>query len=169
MVDDPQDLLRLADEVEKATGPDRGLDARIWCIVGNELGHDDPAHRHRLMRPLQPRICIMGRWLGSALEKYPDDVEGVAHTWRVPALTGSLDAAMTLVPDNLRLMLCEWDADILRPQGPWQAVLCKPGCDPSFEAMYGFRCDHAATPALALCAAALKARAHSTKDTSNVG
>lgn len=75
--------------------------------------------------------------------------------------TGCLDAAMTLVPEGLRLMLSEWDDEKhLRSKGPWQAVLCEPGSDASFDLMRGYRCDHAATPALAICAAALRARHH---------
>lgn len=78
-----------------------------------------------------------------------------------PEYTASLDAAMALVPENLRLMLSEWDdEEHLRPRGPWQAVLTVPGAGSSFAEMDGAgRCEHAATPALALCAAALKARA----------
>jgi hypothetical protein len=73
--------------------------------------------------------------------------------------TSSLDAAMTLVPAGLRLAFSEWDDEKhLRPRGPWQAILTKAGSGSSFNDMLGYRCDHAATPALAVCASALRAR-----------
>jgi hypothetical protein len=139
-------LLALAERCEAASGPDRYLDARIWCEVGNHLGFDDPPQKHRLMRPLQPRICIMGRWLGSALDKYPEDVEGVAYNWRVPAFSASLDAAMTLRPKG-------WVLSSVAEHGAKRAGACWtiPG---------KYDCGTmAATPALALTAAALRARA----------
>lgn len=134
-------LLALAERVERLEGPDREVDARIWCVVGNDLGHDDPPHRHRLMRPLQPRICIIGRWLGSALDKYPEDVEGVAHNWRVPAFSASINAVMKLVPDGQGWAYLDR-----------RAIVRLPG---SMVHEFG----EAATPALALTAAALRARA----------
>jgi hypothetical protein len=92
------------------------------------------------------------------------DVDGViaveGRAMLVKPYTASLDAAMSLVPEGLRLTLSEWDDEKhLRPKGPWQAILSRPGCDASFDAMRGYRCDHAATPALALTAACLRARA----------
>lgn len=33
MIADPADLLRLADEVETMEGPDREMDARVWCAL----------------------------------------------------------------------------------------------------------------------------------------
>lgn len=129
-------LIALAEKVESLTGPCRETDGLIARAAGFEvLPHPqtaDPMYRHyggMLMNP-------------------------------VPAFTASLDAAMTLVPEGLRLMLSEWDDEAhLRAKGAWQSVLSKPGCDASFDAMRGYRCDHAATPALALTAAALRARA----------
>lgn len=96
-------LISLAERVERLAGPCREVDCLIWIEVGNELGFDDPQQKWRLRRPLQPRICVMGRWLGSALEKYPEDVAGVALNWRVPEFTASIDAAMTLVPKGMIL------------------------------------------------------------------
>lgn len=142
-------LLALAAQCEAASGPDRELDARIWCEVGNELGHDDPPQKHRLMRPVQPRICIMGRWLGSALDKFPEDIEGVAHNWHVPALSASLDAAMTLIPAQYRLgTLLEFDGD-----GRWAAKLFNRGKPGGLPAAGG------SSAALAVVVACLRARA----------
>ena len=61
-------------------------------------------------------------------------------------------AALMMVPEGLRVNLSEWDdRKHLRPMGPWQCILTRAGkgnMDPFFA-----RCDHATTPALALCAA----------------
>lgn len=152
------DLMELASRVEAGEGPDRELDARIWCIVGNDLGYDDPPQKHRLMRPLQPRICIMGRWLGSALEKYPEDIDGVAHVWRVPAFTASTDAAMSLVPEGWG-----WQLSQSSTAGAWlisdgqQPIVFDGMSFPGVTAQVGVT---AATPARALTAACLRARAH---------
>ena len=112
-------------------------------------------------------------WRGNALVRTTDYYPigtidpGERNRWftghiGAPAYTTSIDVAMTLVPDGLRLTLSEWDDEKhLRPKGAWQAILSKPGSDASFDAMRGYRCDHAATPALALTAAALRARASS--------
>jgi hypothetical protein len=141
-------LLALAARCEVATGADRELDARIWCEVGNDLGYDDPPQRHRLMRPLQPRICIMGRWLGSALDKYPEDIEGVAYNWRVPKFTTSLDAALTLVPAGM-----QWNYD--SHYGMARIFHYWDGHEGPECSEYGAE---GSTPALALTAASLRAR-----------
>lgn len=142
------DLLKLAERVEAATGADRELDRE--CHLAAD---------YRLELPSQPaRYPDVGRWVR------PD---GIATGWLdvpsheyPPHYTASLDSAMALVPEGLRLMLSAWDDEKhLRARGPWQAVLSKPGADASFDLMRGYRCEHAATPALALTAAALKARA----------
>jgi hypothetical protein len=125
---DPQDLLRLADEVAAATGPDRELDEAILIAIGGKKKSAD-------------------WWLG------------FAYIGRViPAYTASLDAAMMLLRP-------EWGYEQRRPSD-----LGTHGCSveiwwvPAFpQKVHAI----AATPALALCAAALKARAHSTKESDN--
>lgn len=126
---DPQDLLRLADEVAAATGPDRDLNAAIhkavFCIV--------------CCRPLL-----------------------------APSYTASLDAAMTLIPPDHTVQLSDWDHPILREKGPWQAIVLPLGARGAMQQFtFTNRCDHAATAAAALTAAALRARAHSTKESDN--
>lgn len=91
-------------------------------------------------------------------------IEGHAYLWDPKdenhRYTSTLDAAIALIPEGLRLTFSEWDDEKhLRPRGPWQAILTKAGSGSSFNDMLGYRCDHAATPALAVCAAALRARA----------
>lgn len=161
MLSNSETLIALAERVEAATGADRELDARIWCEVGNKLGFDDPPQKHRLMRPLQPRICVMGRWLGSALDKYPEDAEGVAYNWRVPRLTSSLDAAVSLVPAGWGWMVSQPNekaiaSGLLKARTPVRGEV-QYGCDQRF-AVAG------ATPALALTAAALRALAQGQTD-----
>lgn len=134
MADDTQDLLRLADEVEKATGPDRRLDASIASLVRLEKV---PHWARTWSGPWKPTE------VGSVVLMQIDGTPGPHFMAR--EYTASLDAAMTLVPEGwFKLQpdsLKGWAA--LAVVGPWA---------------------HAATPALALCAAALKARAHSTKE-----
>jgi len=86
-----------------------------------------------------------------------DGLDGVGMYGDHPTYTASIDAAMTLVPEGMRVNLSEWDdEEHLRRAGPWQCILSVAGtCHANpFDA----RCDHAATPALALTAAALRAR-----------
>lgn len=124
-------LIALAERVEKAQGPDRALDARILMAIsgGSQADADYAA----------------------------SDPE---RTCAPPAYTASLDAAAALVPEGWRLAyLGEWDSETLRARGPWQAILIRAGEGDSFGPELSPRCNHAATPALALTAAALRARA----------
>lgn len=88
------DRMVLAGMIETAGGPSRLLDCHVWLIVGPVLGSP---FRPRGHTPILPSEIVQGRWLGSALEKYPDDVEGIAGNWRVPEFTRSLDAAKTIM------------------------------------------------------------------------
>jgi hypothetical protein len=159
-------LLPLIERVEQATGPDRELDCLIWIEVGSDLGFDDPPNMWALRRPVRPRICVMGMCLGSALEKYPEDVAGVARNWNVPHLSSSIDAAMTLVPEGWRLDRLQeswrtgrWNAVILKRATPSQLARF----DVGGQIVLADAKATGATPALALLAACL--RAHS--ETSN--
>lgn len=86
----------LAAEVEASRAPSRLLDCRTWLLVGPQLGHPFSL---RGTDPILPAEIVQGRWFGSALDKYPEDVAGVARNWRVPAFTSSQDAAATLFVD----------------------------------------------------------------------
>jgi hypothetical protein len=124
-------LLALAERCEKAEGPDRELDAAIAPLTG--LTVVDEGH------PIG-RMCY-------------DDI-GAAHL--MPRYTASLDAAMTLVPESWGWMVSQPNAKAL------SSGLLKERTPVMGEVQYG--CDQryavaAATPALALCAAALRARA----------
>lgn len=121
-------MTSLSERIENATEPCRELDAETALLLG-----------------IVERRLKRGEWL------YPDgSSNGLAP------YTSSIDAAMTLVPAGYILQLSEWDHDDLRAKGAWQAILTQAGKRNSD--MWGHRCDHAKTPALALCAAALRAR-----------
>lgn len=89
-----QQLLDLADTVEKLEGPSREVDAEIakaigWCFVGE--GHP------------------IGRvWYNP---------EGRAAT--LPAFTRSLDAAMTLVPEGWEWQIEAEETEMFFPPSPW--------------------------------------------------
>jgi hypothetical protein len=128
-------LLALAERCEQATGPDRELDAEIaWMLTAQD--------RKRLGPPdLRREIWHAGL---STPAWVPFENVSSFH----PNYTSSLDAAVTLVPEGwgyelrqnhsrLRRALCRmWDGRFIWPGGTV-----------------------AAGPALALCAAALRARA----------
>jgi hypothetical protein len=131
-------LLDLAARCEAAGKPSKALNREIALAVGwvrqtpSEARRSNPAWFH-------PDDCRDGHVL-------MDSLHGTTM-WREPLdYTASLDAAMTLVPDG------------------WHFSLHANGGDLSRAAVYGFApkpddwC-YGATPAVALCAAALRARA----------
>lgn len=122
-------LLDLASRVEAATGPDRELDALIAPLQG--LRVVDEGH------PIG-RMCYDSA--GSSLP--------------LPRYTASFDAAMTLVPEDHAVDLTVWPkrhrASVLPVYEDGDRWLHR-GSDPHFTV-------HAATPALALTAAALRAQ-----------
>jgi len=139
------DLAGLVERLEKATGPDRELDGQIEAALGC------PCFSGTL-----PTLSDGWRWTFEA-----DDAPGRVTVfltlanktskkhkrYAAPAYTSSVDAAMTLVPEGFAVSV-EWS-----PRHPGSAWLYPPDNfnDISFEA-------EAASPALALCAAALKTR-----------
>jgi hypothetical protein len=127
-------LLELAERCEQATGPDRELDAEIAEASGNV-----PEDYQRATHYGEPRPYFWHKF----------EREGEIIPLRY---TASLDAAMTLVPEGLEGRV-EWRTG--------------KGMHPAYASMWGCgardidRHDngHGKTPALALCAAALRARA----------
>lgn len=101
------DLLRLAERVEAAEGPDRELDREICLALRS------------------------GRWISPGA---------------VPAYTSSLDAAMTLVPEGCGIAIFWFSLD--------RIAEAQVGGDRKMKG---------ATTALALTAAALRARASSSE------
>lgn len=129
-------LLELAKRCEAATGPDTQLDVVIACTLHGWVQAEG--------RP----------WL------FYDPADKWKRSRKANPYTASLDAAMTLVPEDHTVQLSDWDATILREKGAWQAIILPMGARGNMT-QYTFtnRCDHAATLALAICAAALRARA----------
>ena len=128
----------LAERVEALTGPCREMDAAVFQAIG---------------------APVPFKFANKLIALEYNDVENayfarVSDDMRVryspPAYTASLDAAMTLVPERT----------------PWS--VCYPANNDGSRSCHGVptkptadvlgRFGHAATPALALCAAALRAR-----------
>lgn len=133
------ELIALAERCEAATGPDRELD----CEIEIECGKDGP--RIREIMAGSPHNTIF------EVAKAADRKDGGVF-FRVPRYTVSLDAAMTLVPEDAFWRLghdgdgadpSEFRADVIVPRPG--------GSDPRGRAV-------AETPALALCSAALRAQ-----------
>ncbi len=133
------DRSALAEAIEQAAGPSRLLDCHLWLIVGPVMGH---VFSLRGEAPILPAEIVQGRWFGSALEKYPEDVDGVARNWRVPWFTSSTDAA--------RMTLANVGYVMWRPLGKRPSVCTQ---------LDGAWSDHSsgANEAMALCAAGLRA------------
>lgn len=118
------DLIELAERVERATGPDRELDRAVAEALG------------------WTRIC-------SIPSGYMAVRPGEKVEYRLPKFSRSMDAAMTLAPKGF-----DWCAGDIEGLG-WASI------SPSQQS-YSIHSEfdaQAATPALALTAACLRARA----------
>jgi hypothetical protein len=141
------DLLELAARVEGLKGPDREVDAEIALVCGIVRERDGN--------------CFYGHRDYSVVVMERDYYDHEGHPPELPAYTASLDAAMTLVPKGHTVQLSDWDHETLRQKGPWQAIVLPFGARGAMKDFtFTNRCDHTATPSLALLAAALRARAH---------
>jgi hypothetical protein len=139
------DLLALAERCEAATGIDREIDKSIWVMLGKCLHSRTTYERVQGDSGHTCDDCGADSWgnLGKFGQRLHDGV---------PAYTASLDAAMTLLTERMRLRGFGEGKS-----GVWVADIA--------ERDYGRRCiaiGSAVTPALALTAACLKARAAST-------
>lgn len=159
---DAAEIVRLASLLEKATGPDRELDARIWCALrGYRYKDHFEAYGTALTQVEYTRPPARRR----------EVTTGIASRPHAAAYTASLDAAMTLVPEGWAVeRLSAWPAS---PEGASNQSAAQSSvtlCGTSVERMgrrmiwgHGGRDGRvdatAATPALALTAAALRARA----------
>jgi hypothetical protein len=123
------DLSALIARVEAATGADRELDAEISVAVGRHETHIE--RRSDGTAKLLP-------WRGDGTGS------GIVECRRY---TASLDAAVSLVPSG-------WDWSVNASCFGYVRGLPQAGQDMDPEGW----CRNAATPALALCAAALRAR-----------
>jgi hypothetical protein len=140
-------LLGLADRCEQATGPDRELDCEIWADA-NDL-----------------KLEWQGNCLVAGIEGVIGWIDPGEHSRNfstnrsatgpaaIPAYTASLDAAMTLVPEGWEVALY-WGMSGFKPEAQLERDELRLK-NPGFEPISGT----AETIALALCAAALRARA----------
>jgi hypothetical protein len=147
-------MLDLIERLEKATGPDRELDAEIaaklkLCSVANNPWIQKWAGEWKAINGL---VHLIGD-------------HGSHGNFRPAAFTSSLDAALTLVPDGL-----EWQVSTRAPKPhAGRAYIHNNEMQFSGGGMarnpryLGWE-DTAATPILALCLAALCARAASTAE-----
>lgn len=133
-------LMDLADRVEKAQGADRELDAEIALAVGIVRERDGD--------------CFYGHKNFSVLVLERDYYAHDGNAPELAHLTAYLDAALSLVPEGWRWSLDHTQNPPYRDCG--RATLYAPGdgwTPADVSEIYG------ATPALALCAAALRALA----------
>lgn len=128
--------------LEAAAGPDPHLDAEIEAA----LRGGEPAYRSASRHQFGPSVVLN---------------HGAGNPWdgweSAPSFTGSLDAALTLVPERHRWLLDKRPGAYFRTDGYRAEVYLE---------AHPYRSDRSdvpmhwgPTPALAICIAALKARA----------
>ena len=122
----------LISALEKATGPDRDLDGEIAAAVWG-------AHTEWEQANYTMDIYLVVHWAP------PHPYAGMKEP--CPAYTASIDAALTLVPDGARWCVGRY----VVPDGEEASEYAARVDGPRFY--------DAASPAIALCIAALKARA----------
>ena len=137
------DIVELIDRVEGLTMPDRATDALVWSLC-----HTDGIARTAQYGSPEKAVGILYGANGH------NDREPIwsLSTYRGPAYSNSLDAAMTLVPENPyntgeRFQVESWATNGVHPEHVRATAWVS-----------GARRVYAATPALALVAAALRAR-----------
>jgi hypothetical protein len=126
------EMLGLADRCETAKGPSPQIDAEIVALRNNAL-----------VKPYPPQTDFGPgqKWQFWSLDGLHFLANESHAQFKVLPVTASLDAAMTLVPEEA-----------------WWSAMRSP-CADTFDAEVAEQQSRAATPALALCAAALRARA----------
>jgi hypothetical protein len=139
-------LLALAERCEKATGPDRELDGQIDRLLNTRPSNGDYDEHENAIWSVKDTSGLLIRWSGFACDSFC-----------ASAYTASLDAAVSLVPSK--------PFPGLRP-GEWWWSVDSLGCDAhvayeNHDSGVPEYSGSATTPALALCAAALRARAQS--------
>ena len=140
------ELLELAERVEKLVRPSEGSDALIRCALFG------PGEAYVKQSPINGAWCIY----------HGVDRSGAPKLWEGKAprgkFTGSIDAALSLVPEGMLWGLA--NVSVREPRPIYGRASATVGHEndatPPVEA---------ATPALALCAAALRARASITRTT----
>lgn len=139
-----EELLALAERVEQATGPDRELDCAVRMAVYAPEG------------ATMEQSPINGNWCIYSGKSFRTGKPALweSHLGRNQAFTASLDAAMSLVGEQHRILtINEQDIDDERP---WVVRLTERHAEFGRAKVTNAI---AATPALALVAASLRARA----------
>jgi hypothetical protein len=137
------ELLKLAERCEAASGPDRRLDAEIGAAVRAMPMNDPDAWISGWPHP----FIAAPQFKGSIAA--PNNAGGIVCHWEARDYTASIDAAMTLIAADVFFHVSRFSPEC---DGRGQAhVYPNRGIGDDYEA-------EAATPALALCAAALRAR-----------
>lgn len=143
------ELIKLAERFEQASGPDRELDYRIgyalgWRFNGFEWPGRQSCDQEELSDQQFADLDMMaGGWKRPDQDEwpYPGTNNNVVPRW-----SSSIDAAMTLVPEGQLFILYSDGSCEIGPQ-PTDGSIMQPVAKAE-----------AATPALALCSAALRAR-----------
>jgi hypothetical protein len=145
-----RDRLRaLAERVEALTGPCRETDARIWCALNGKKYQDN------LSAYGQPGKVQVEFTEPPRRTRTVTDGRGVPHA---ECVTASLDAAMSLVPEGWRPYLADFCIEgrcrfmLSGPKTQWVE-----GLEGKEAGNDWYQSGVAATPALALTAAALRA------------
>lgn len=132
----PERLDELARRCEAAEAADAELDARIWCALNGK-------------RYAEHWVSVYHKGTQVGFTEPPKRTVIVTKR-AVPNVTASIDAAMSLVPEG-------W--------GPWRIEWLSGGVRAILQSDEGGDArGTAATPALALCAAAIRARSKETND-----
>lgn len=137
MTTHPEGLTRLIEELEKATGPSMELDEKIAGILGID----------------RSECC------GSFIQYDPEELPeccGKPIVGMPKQYTSSLDAAVSLMPEGWRTVHAE--EYLVRGNWGWTLKSNDPAHGGRIDGG-SFAAGMAKTPAIALCIAALKARA----------
>ena len=126
----------LATRIEQAGGPDRELDLEILSSLGTHV--------------LEKRMRDKKAWWYKIGGRQYERLNADTYAREIPRYTASIDAAMTLVPEGLVWSVMT-DFELPGRARLWGSVM------PGQVQDRGWSAD-AATPALALSAAALRAR-----------
>lgn len=139
-------ILELAERCEQATGPDRELDALIRCAVFA------PAGAFVKQSPINGEWCVYE--VGYNGKERSWEPRGLTYEQRTGSFTASLDAAVTLVPEGKYWIVVNAGGVNSPDPIPGRATADVADRDRLDEGCVV----EAATPALALCAAALRDR-----------
>ena len=147
-----EDLQELAARVEALSGPDREVDAWIWFHSGVLL--------ETCPETAGLTAALAVGYFSGRRASIPEDaltMADVTPAYGCPAYTASLDAAMTLVPQGAIFGVTNCGVHVELADMSKATAACGIPDDQADPI-------EAATPALALCAAALRARSQASPE-----